>query len=125
MCPVQAITLWNVLGASHCAHFSAHLKKIGLPKFRRHALLGHNDMYLACFIMASIDMHNVFLGCVTRRNFFISLESDVSCKKKIENVGVSYIIWAVLIVHEILGKCICALDHYAKEGTTCAFLYII
>jgi hypothetical protein len=37
---MKAITLWNVPGTSHCAHFSAHLKFFGLPKFRRGALLG-------------------------------------------------------------------------------------
>lgn len=59
---MKAITLWNVPGTSHCAHFSAHLKFFGLPKFLQRCLIGHNGMYLACFIMTSIDMHNAFLG---------------------------------------------------------------
>jgi hypothetical protein len=57
---------------------------------------------LSTNIMTSTTICNVILGCLTRCNFLVSLEREVSCKKT-WNV-LCKLIWAMLIVQRNLGK---------------------
>jgi hypothetical protein len=50
---------------------------------RENTLLGgRREGFFFCFVMTSTHVHNVFLGHLTRRNFLVKIEQEVSYKER-------------------------------------------